>query len=82
MDKSDNKIFQKDQTFKSIKIYMKKPKEVRSSGNDKENEFDEFELLNEDIFNNLNMVSDGKKADLKGENIFNQNKTGNEIKIN
>ena len=58
---------------------MKKPKEVRSSGNDKENEFDEFELLNEDIFNNLNMVSDGKKADLKGENIFNQNKTGNEI---
>ena len=79
LDKSDNKIFKEDQTFKSIKVYMKKPKEVRSSGNDKENEFDEFELLNEDIFNNLNMVSDRKKADLKGEDIFNQNKADNEI---
>ena len=82
LDKSDNKIFKEDQNFKSIKVYMKKPKEVRSNEKEKEkeNEFDELEILNETIFNNLNMISDRKKADFKGEDLFSQNKESNEAK--
>ena len=59
LDYSDNKIFKEERTFKSINMYMKKPKEIK--GKNKDNEMDKIE--EEFIKNRLENQNKTKQKD-------------------
>ena len=66
LDNSDNKIFKEDRTFKSINVYMKKPKEIKTKS--KENDMDKIE---EDFINELNLFYYENPTNTRKRDILN-----------
>ena len=66
LDNSDNKIFKEDRTFKSINVYMKKPKEIKTKS--KENDMDKIE---EDFINELNLFYYENPTNTRKKDILN-----------
>ena len=68
LDKSDNKVFKDERTFKSINVYKKKPKEIKGKEKEIQDENGNIlDIMDESNFNNLNMIN-GKVFNKKMNN--------------